>query len=338
MTQGFTQPFTGHGGSLDAARAWFGARPDHGPECWIDLSTGINPHAWPSPWREAEPLEIDWRRLPEESELRALETVAAAHFGLSPDHVCAVPGTELGMRMVGEMIAAPAFHLAPAYRTHGEMIADSRPLAREAIDEADGASLILANPNNPDGHLFDSETLFGLLARRGEGWLIVDEAFADTHPRQSVARAIADDCPLIVLRSFGKFFGLAGARVGFVLGPRPLLARLRRRMGAWPISAGALTLARAAYADTDWIADMRDRLADDADRLDAVLRTHGLSPRGACPLFRLVETPQAGVLFERLARQGILTRPFAEHPDRLRFGLAADESELARLDRALRHG
>ena len=310
-----------HGGGLRAAREQFG----NDAEEWLDLSTGINPHPWPG----IADVQIDWQRLPEAADLRALEAAAAAHFGTDPAHVCALPGTEIGLRLIGEFISGPARHVAPSYRTHGEMFGGAAP-AR--FEDAQG-TLVVANPNNPDGRIIARERLLA-----HDGWLIVDEAFADCAPAASVAPEIADDRQLVVFRSFGKFFGLAGLRLGFVLGPRPIVAEFRARIGAWPVSAAAIAFGIRAYSDLSWIAATRARLADEARALDAVLARHGLQPIGACPLFRLIDTPDAAALFERLARQAILTRPFDYAPRWLRIGLPGRVRALDRLGAALARG
>ena len=325
-----TDAWLWHGGAIEAARQRFGGCE----RLWIDLSTGINPAPWPG----AATMAIDWRRLPEASALALLETAAAAHFGADPRHVCAVPGTEVGMRLVGRIIGGPARYVAPAYRTHGEMIAGSRPIAWTDAMETDG-TLILANPNNPDGRCLDRATLQALLARRGSsGWLLIDEAFADADPAQSLADAVTEEARLLIFRSFGKFFGLAGLRLGFVIAPSQITAPLRRLLGAWPLSAAALAIGTPAYRDRAWIAQTRQELKANAATLDACLQRHGYQPRGACPLFRLLETDDAQALFERLARRAILTRPFADQPRWLRIGLPADPAALDRLDAALGHG
>lgn len=325
-----TRTWTFHGGSLEAAKAHFGT----GEQPWVDLSTGINPHPWPG----AHDLPIDWRRLPEPETLRRLEAIASVHFGVDARHVCAVPGTEIGLRLAGRLIDGSASHVSPSYRTHGEMIAGSTATAWADAARSEG-SLILANPNNPDGRQFDRAALLDLLeARASKGWLLVDEAFADTDPTTSLAPLVADDRRLLIFRSFGKFFGLAGVRLGFVLGPSDFLARLRDHLGAWPLSAAAIAIGTAAYGDSRWIAGTRDRLYAAAADLDAMLERAGHRPIGHCPLFRLIETDEAPLLFDRLARAGILTRPFAEQPRWLRFGLPADPATLLRLETALRHG
>lgn len=322
-----TGRWTWHGGGLAAARAHYGDAA--GP--WIDLSTGINPHGWAG----VDGLAVDWRRLPGEGDLWALEQAAAAHFDANPENVCAVPGTEIGLRLIGERLDGPVFHRSPSYRTHGAMVAGSRALPSDRLAEADGATLILANPNNPDGASLGSASMLDLLDRRGEGWLLVDEAFADCDPAPTMAGQVAEDRRLIVFRSFGKFFGLAGVRLGFVIGPRAVIDPLRQRLGAWPLSAAAIAIGKAAYRDRDWIGAMRTRLPADAAALDAVLRRAGFEPRGDCPLFRLIETDDAMALFDRFARRAILTRPFDEQPRWLRLGLPADEAALARLEAAL---
>jgi cobalamin biosynthetic protein CobC len=319
-------PWTWHGGGLEAAKHRFGG------DNWIDLSTGINPHPWPG----AASMSFDWQRLPDTQDLARLEAVAARYFGVDARHVCAVPGTEIGLRMVGALIDGPAQHMAPGYRTHGAMIAGSAAVTwPDACDPA--GHLILANPNNPDGRALAADAMHDLLERR-TGWLLVDEAFADADPASSIAASVGDTRRLVVFRSFGKFFGLAGVRLGFVLAPSALVAALRERLGAWPLSAAAIAIGTAAYADAGWIAAARQRLGEEAAALDTMLVRRGHRPVGACQLFRLIEVDDAHALFERLARRAILTRPFADQPRWLRLGLPADAGALARLDAALIDG
>lgn len=324
-----------HGGRLSAAALRFplASLP------WLDLSTGINPHPWPG----AAEVKINWQALPDERDLRALEEIAAGFFGVPADVVCALPGTEIGLRLLDTLsLPQPARHVYPAYRTHAEALWESQPVKAGLVaDEAGIAgSILLANPANPDGHAFARATLMGMLDRLqcGGGWLIVDEAFADAMPECSVADQVNDDRPLIVLRSFGKFFGLAGVRLGFAIGPPLMIKALRGRLGSWPVSTAALRIGAGAYRDSVWIHAMRARLRDDAAKLDAILSRHGFQPQGACPLFRLIETEDAAALFDRLAGQGILTRPFDYDPRWLRLGLPGSEAALDRLDRALALG
>jgi cobalamin biosynthetic protein CobC len=322
--------FTYHGGRLADAKAHFG----NADTPWIDLSTGINPHGWPG----AGDLSIDWHALPDVRALEELEAAAAAYLATDRAHVCAVPGTEIGLRLLGDILPGPAAYAESSYRTYGEIFRQGRPVRSADVAAVDDATVILANPNNPDGRLMPPASLLGQLERLRESshWLVIDEAFADANPGISLADRVNDARPLVIFRSFGKFFGLAGVRLGFVLGPRSLIARYREKLGSWPVSAAALAIGSAAYRDMGWIASMRRTLYEDAGALDAVLAKRGFEAVGACPLFRLIETDDATALFERLARRAILTRPFDYNPRWLRIGLPADREGLARLDEALR--
>lgn len=323
LSGGMTGRLPEHGGRLVDARARFGGAPGE----WLDLSTGINPNAW----TPAHDGALDWRALPDPRDLARLERTAAAYFGPDPDLCLAVPGSEAGLRALGRVLGLPGIHLPLCYGTHVEAFPAPEPMG------AAPSVLVLGNPNNPDGALAARGALLAALEaqeRRG-GWLLVDEAFADCAPEWSIAGEVAERRRLIVTRSFGKFFGLAGVRLGFVLAPAELLAQLRQLQGEWPVCAAALAFGSAAYADAPWIARTRGELPAAAARLDAVLARRGLDPRGSCPLFRLVETERAQDLFAALARRQILTRPFADHPHLLRLGLPADAAALARLDAAL---
>jgi cobalamin biosynthetic protein CobC len=318
--------WTWHGGGLEAARRHFGGGD------WLDLSTGINPHPWPG----FADVPIDWQRLPEPEGLADLEAAAAAHFGCAPRHVCAVPGTEVALRLVGQHVGGPAHHRAATYRTHAEMITGA---TSTELDEGTRGTLILANPNNPDGQVLAPDRVRAVLdSRAADEWLLLDEAFADSAPALSLAAHVADTRRLVIFRSFGKFFGLAGLRLGFVLGPPAILAPIRALLGAWPVSAAAIAIGARAYRDASWTAAMRTRLQAEAAALDAALTEAGYTLHGGCPLFRLIETPNAAAVFERLARHGILTRPFTERADWLRIGLPPSPEALARMAKALHDG
>lgn len=310
----------------------------HAPGPWLDLSTGINPDPWPIP----DDLRIDWRRLPDAAALAELERTAATCFGTDPARVLALPGTEMGLRALANLgLPAPLRHVAPGYRTHAEALGESAPIAFADTMRAagQGGTILLANPANPDGQLMTQAAVLAMaeaLAARG-GWLVLDEAFVDAQDSVSIVPLLTPDAPVIVMRSFGKFFGLAGVRLGFAIGPVGLVDRWRASLGSWPLSAAAIAIGTAAYRDTDWITATREQLVDRAAALDAVLARHGLSPTGACPLFRLIDC-DAAALFDRLARQGILTRPFDYDARWLRLGVPATSRDLDRLDRALARG
>lgn len=305
--------FTSHGGRLDAAmRAWPGA-----PAPWIDLSTGINPRPYPAP----RATRIARSRLPLPSEITALEAAAAAAFGIAdPARVAATPGAETALRLLPHLLDVETVRtVRPTYASHAD--AWSRAGARLVSSDAEAAVVVVVNPNNPDGRLVEPDMLQamadGLAAR--DGWLVVDESFADTLPGASIA-ALSHP-RMVVLRSFGKFYGLAGLRLGFVLGPPQLMRQVRARQGDWPVSADALAAGLAAYSDPDWTARTRSRLTEEASRLDAALCRGGFAIVGGTSLFRLAEADDAADRFAALCAKGILTRPFAEQPTWLRFGL-----------------
>lgn len=323
--------FLHHGGRVAEAARLFGGEPAD----WLDLSTGLNPVSWPAPHN----LAPDWHALPDPDALTALEGTAARHFGADPALCCAVPGSEASLRQLARILDLPGRALVPSYRSHVEAFAASRP-AYFAEEAKAREVFVMANPNNPDGMLHtpaDVQDWAGRIAGAG-GWLIVDEAFGDCHPEASVAGVVRADDRLIVLRSFGKFFGLAGLRLGFVLAPPQIVSALREVMGGWPLHTGALEIGKAAYGDAGWIAATRAELPKRASALDVVLARHGLIAQGDCPLFRLVTGCPAAEIFERLARARILVRPFADFPEWLRFGVPADPATLDRLDRALGDG
>jgi cobalamin biosynthetic protein CobC len=194
--------------------------------------------------------------------------------------------------------------------------------------------LVLVQPNNPTGVLFPQARLLAWhanLVARG-GWLLVDEAFMDATPQQSLLFHARPS--LIVLRSLGKFFGLAGARVGFVHAQGGLLSRLADGLGPWSVSGPARWVASAALSDKAWQAEARLRLEQAGRRLHDLLRRHDLKPDGGCTLFQWVSTPRAASIHQSLARRGILTRLF-KHPHSLRFGLPGSEEDWRRLQAAL---
>jgi cobalamin biosynthetic protein CobC len=322
------EPFTVHGGRLDQARAAF---PD--VMAWADLSTGIAPWAYPVRI-DAEARE----RLPDPRSLACLEALAAAAFGVSADRVLAVPGTDLALRLMGAILQGSAGWIAPGYSGHRDMWqgrADRIGRAALPIAADHHHNLVLARPNNPDAWIADKamlEDAARILAARG-GHLIVDEAFADATPDDSLAGCGWPG--LIVLRSFGKFFGLAGLRLGFVIAAPETLRPLRALLGDWPISGPAIAAGCAAYADHDWQHAQRTRLLDGSRRLTDTMRSAGLRVVGQTGYFVLVDTAQRDALFRHLAQSGVLTRPFESEGGWLRLGLPNDEAGWALLTAAL---
>lgn len=322
------EAFIGHGGRIDRARAAFPQVSD-----WIDLSTGIAPWAYP-----VDLAAVPLSALPDPTMLAELEARAAAVLSVPASRVVAVPGSDMALRLLGAILPGPAGWLAPGYSGHRTMWADgkARALDRDTLAEPVGAvQVVLARPNNPDGWIADEaaleQTALRLAAKGGN--LIVDEAFVDATPNISVA---GRDWPgLIVLRSFGKFFGLAGLRLGLMIAPPPVGQALRSVIGDWPISTPALQAGIAAYADIDWQAAQRARLGEGSRRMAALLAQHDIAIAAQTRFFTLVAAPGRDALFGHLAEAGLLTRPFADQPAWLRIGLPGSEQACTRLADAL---
>ena len=320
-----------HGGQLgDAMRRY----PD-APLPFVDLSTGINPHAYPMP-----PLsQADCARLPEAAVIADLEAAAARAYGVAdPACVVAAAGTQPLIALLPHLRAPAAVAVVgPTYAEHAEAWRLGGHAVREvAIPTDDADVLVVCSPNNPDGRVVSIETLADKAERltvRG-GWLVIDEAFIDLTGGESAARLISSP-GVVVLRSFGKTYGLAGLRLGFALVHADLARRLRASLGPWPVSGPAITAGRAALRDDAWRAATRARVEADAEMLRAALTDAGLNIRGGALLFHLVDTPDAASLHHHLCTHGILTRRFPAQPRWLRLGLPPDPSALARLRHAL---
>lgn len=323
-----------HGGSLKTAERLF----PNAPAPWVDLSTGINPHAYPV----GEIPGGAFTRLPEAADIAALTAAARAayHVGDGLD-VVAAPGTQILLPLV-MALAAPgrAAILSPTYAEHARAAA---LVGHEVIETPDLAALgdadlaVVVNPNNPDGRIVTKTELLALaktLSARG-GMLVVDEAFMDVGPSAESLTSGIEDLPIVVLRSFGKFFGLAGLRLGFAVARPDLTKRLADQLGPWAISGPALIVSNKALADGSWQSGMRAKLARESARLDALLHAHGVAVTGGTTLFRLISSPHAPALFEALGQAGILVRRFAFDQTILRFGLPGTEAEWARLEAAL---
>lgn len=326
-------PVSGHGGRIDAmARAFPGA-----PCPWIDLSTGINPHPYPLP-----PIPDDaWERLPGEAARAACERAMAGAFGCDPAFCRAVGGTEVAIRQLPAILRAKRVAVrAPSYADHAE---SWRLAGVEVATHPDPLALagradvvVIVNPNNPDGHRWPVESIEAARAELAQrsGWLIVDEAYADLDPALSAA-PLAGRSGLIVLRSFGKFFGLAGVRLGAVLAPQEILRGIEDRLGGWDVSGPALEVGAAAYADREWQAATRDHLAERMQEMRALIASSALEDRGGTDLFRFVRAPDANALWRHLGEQGIAVRRFAGDVHHLRVGLPADSAAFNRLENAL---
>lgn len=328
-----------HGGRLLEAARRYGVPPSG----WLDLSTGINPDGWPVP----ETPQAAWARLPEDGDglveaarrFYGAGQVLPVANGLPMANVLPAAGSQAAIQAlpwlrdpcrVAVMHPGYAEH-ALAWKRAGHEVTLSSSLAQAH----DRDVVVVINPNNPTGELHGADTLLDLRKRlnaRG-GWLIVDEAFMDAEPSQSLASCASLE-GLIVLRSLGKFFGLAGARVGFALAAPSLLVRLQDRLGPWTVAGPSRRIATQALADIVWQERARARLLANSQRLAALLTRRGLPPDGGSALFQRVKSAHAQPVHEALARRGVLTRLFADPPS-LRFGLPSAEADWTRLDAAL---
>jgi cobalamin biosynthetic protein CobC len=317
-----------HGGEVDAACERFGI-PRHR---WLDLSTGMNPNPYPLP----EIAREYWHCLPDATLDRWLREAAAHCYRVrDPDLVVSAPGSQALIQWLPRMfppqrvaILGPTYagH-APAWRAAGHCVQDVATLE----DIADGGIIVVVNPNNPDGRIVDPQRILALSRSRVA---VVDEAFADVVPEVSLAPHVHQG-ELVVLRSIGKFFGLAGMRLGFAIAHRGFADRLRGVLGPWAVSGPAAAIGAVALVDDTWIRSSRVRLIAAAGRLDGLLVRARLAIAGGTAMFRLVSADRAEELFGYLARAGILVRSFNDRPNWLRFGMPGNEESFGRLAAAL---
>lgn len=300
------------------------ARYPTAPCPWLDLSTGISPWAYPVG-------EIDsaiWQNLPSKEALSELEAAAANAFGgVSPDQIVAVPGTDFAIRLLSRQLPVQRVAIVgPTYSGYGSAWPNAKT---GSIAKARGADLLVcANPNNPDGTVTKKNQL-----QRMRNIRIVDEAFADAQPDQSL---LPHRNGAIVLRSFGKFYGLAGVRLGFVIADRRVARELRAQLGDWPISGPAIAIGTMAYRDSEWQHCQRERLIAGANLLKSLLTDCGLTIVGGTRQFQLASHSAAPSLFVHLAQAGILVRPFSDQPDWLRFGIPGTDADFDRLSTTLK--
>ena len=323
-----------HGGDISVAEAYFGS-PANG---WLDLSTGINPTPYPELALSLAALS----GLPTAGSLAVLLTAARAAYGVAEGGaLCAAAGTQALLQVLPALVGpkGPVAVLSPTYSEHAHLWrVNGYPVMEIDSLEAVGNAVVVVvvNPNNPDGRLYDVvqlEALRSRLAASG-GLLVVDEAFADVTPNMSLAPRAGSE-GLLILRSFGKFFGLAGLRLGFAIGTESLIEFLAARLGPWAISGPAIEIGTRAVGDTAWIDQSRIGLASARTRLNAILILAGLQIVGGTDLYSLTQAKDAQARYEQLGRAGILVRRFDDQPEWLRFGLPGDDAAFQRLAEAL---
>lgn len=316
-----------HGGDLDRAMARYGG------EGWLDLSTGINPLPYPLP--DLPPST--WAALPTTSDITGLEQTAEEAYGTRAG-IVALAGAQAAVQLVPRLtrpgraaVVGPTYNeYAAALRAQGWQVPEVA-----TPDAASGADLaIVVNPNNPDGRCWAAEELLDL--RNSVTRLVVDESFADCAPANSLAPHIAgDDDSIVVLRSFGKFYGLAGLRLGFAIAGDATAGQLRALAGPWAVSGPATVIGCAALADTGWQKATRKRLAADAARLDALAARAGWQLVGGTPLFRTYQTDNAATAQDRLAQGRVWSRIFPYSRGWVRLGLPGGADDWTQLKAAL---
>lgn len=306
-----------HGGGLDAAIAQYsGKRED-----WIDLSTGINPIPYPLPKLE----ETDWTALPDRYAQQDLID-AARQFWSVPDgaEILAAPGASV--LIAGLPALAPTGRVRIRKPTYNEHAAGFETHGWEVVESGAAEAQVLVHPNNPDGRLWKQTDI-------GTPFTVIDESFCDICPEDSMVH-LTDRPGHIVLKSFGKFWGLAGLRLGFAIAQADTIASLRDRLGPWPVSGPALRIGAHALRNTGWAFETRQRLTRDAAHLDRIMTSRGANVIGGTTLFRLYDVDDANTWQARLARSHIWSRTFPYSSSFLRLGLPAG-SDWNRLEDAL---
>ena len=301
---------------------------------WLDLSTGINPNGYPIP---AIPDSI-WQRLPEDQD----DLISAAQEYYQCQSILAVAGSQAAIQSLPLLRPSGTTGIAtPSYAEHAYAWekAGHKTLNIQAheidqyINQLD--TLVLVNPNNPTAHTFTQKQCLKWLENlnQRQGWLIIDEAFIDCTPELSLSMLTAIK-GLIILRSVGKFFGLAGLRAGFVLAEPCVLNPLNELLGPWTLSNPSRYVCAYALLDKAWQVETRQQLQQQSQRLNTLLNHYQLSPTGSTHLFQWVQTEKATQIHQLLAQQAVFTR-FFNQPASLRFGLPAQEPEWQHLESAL---
>ena len=317
-----------HGGGITAAARQYGGRPEE----WLDLSTGINPNPMTLP----EIPVAAWHRLPDQH-LQERAREAARRYYRSGDILpLPVPGTQSVIQLLPKLVTggrvaifSPTYgEYARAFTLAGLQVRQVSTIAELTVDDR---LVVAVNPNNPDGRVLPIEQLRELHDRQREqgGLLLVDEAFGDMEPVASVAPFATSMPSLIIFRSFGKFFGLAGLRLGFVIAEASIMTRFEDWLGPWAVSGPALSIA-ASLMESDTSA-IRNRILQRHSALEAVLQRSKLHVVGGTALFALVADDRAEGIYTHLCRHHILVRKFDYARNWLRFGLAPDEAADERL-------
>ena len=324
-----------HGGALDRAIATFGGRKAD----WLDLSTGINPNPYPVP---KIPDEL-WQRLPDENLMDDCLAAARTYYGVpSEGNLVAAPGTQALIQLLPRATQAKkVWIVGPTYNEYERVFGSlaevivSTELPR-TVDDID--LIIVGSPNNPDVRVCDCAEVsaLGRIIHTRGGFVLIDAAFCDVlSSDEAPPAALSDADGVVIFRSFGKFFGLAGLRLGFAVGGENVLNRFRTALGPWAVSGPALFVGAKALRDQAWINAARSRLSGKRACVENLLCQNGLTIVGATDLFVTTSQPSSALLAKSLAQRNILVRTFDYNPDWIRFGLPAEHTDFARLEKVL---
>ena len=323
-----------HGGNLKEAEKIFGV-PEEG---WLDLSTGVNHGAYSN----VELTRPSLKMLPQQERLETLLDAARVFYNVPKElDIIAAPGSQVLIQQLPSL----SFHrrvsiVGPTYAEHARNWKEKghRVNIVNGIEDINNAEIVIVvNPNNPNGRVVTCNDLLAIIDEKIEenGLLIIDEAFADAQPEASIIPHLTN-ASTIVLRSFGKFFGLPGLRLGFAVGPPYQINLLEKKLGPWAVSGPAIEIGTRALNDTQWIATTRIRLQERCKKLDAIFERSGIEILGGTSLFRLIEYDRAEMLFHHLGNFGIYVRRFSEYKSWLRIGIPDASSDFVRLEKALK--
>ena len=324
-----------HGGDLKNAMALareFGFEVGN-LSSWMDLSTGINPRPYPVP--QLDPSL--WHALPSQDLQEKLIDAAVSYYHApSADHLLAASGSAVLIQLLPTLFEGQAVSIvSPTYGDHAQAWArNARACSLIAnVDDHGEGILVLTNPNNPDGRKYTADELHNFAERqtRAGSWLIVDEAFADLIEGERPTTALVEKFNVIVLKSIGKFFGLAGTRLGFMVAPPAKINAMKKQLGSWPVSGPVLEIGFQALTNVTWQNETRAFLKVQTEAVLEIFKQAQLPIVGGTDLFTLVDQSAKPTLFKELLSAQIYVRSFDYNADWLRIGLPANDVELARL-------
>jgi cobalamin biosynthetic protein CobC len=323
----------GHGGNLKEAEEIFGF-PAQG---WLDLSTGVNLGAYPN----VKLTSLSLHMLPQQEQMEILLAAARRFYRVPPSmEIVAAPGSQVLIQYLPTLSSDLRVSIVgPTYVEHANSWAEGghKVSIVDNLANIEGADIaVIVNPNNPNGKITPCNELLFLANKKieGKGLLVIDEAFADAEPEVSIIPHLTNDST-VVLRSFGKFFGLPGLRLGFAIGTPFIIDQLRKKLGPWAVSGPAIEIGARALNDTRWTEETRIQLLERCKKLDTILQRRGLKVAGGTSLFRLIEHECAKNIFCHLGKLGIFVRKFPEYKTWLRLGVPNSSSEFSRLEDAL---